>query len=454
MINRKRYSFIEIEEKDEREKLIESTKLVFITVTDSEKAAFFEKFKPLPDRKAYIEIYSGRNKFYIGRFGSYQAGYVRCSMGTMEADSAGYVTKEALNLFKPDLVVMPGIAFGINEKKQKIGDVLVSEIVSPYEPERVGKDESTLRGVPFRAGGTLKSRFKEVMDWDFSLGNGKASEIHFGNLLSGNKLVDDLKYRTQLADKFEKPIGGEMEGTGVSAVCNEAGVEFIIAKGICDWADGEKHKEWQPKAAQASVSLCEHIFSKRTAFEDTNLNKLDKSEIENQIYLDEVRGERGTPLWAINSLRSDVLSQLIKDLEKYQDKGFDETCCQAVKRDLDSLKESSRKMAPEMFGGKSLYDELVRFYATYSEWNDINGNSDSSIEKRIKKVGKLKYIREKISERVRNNTAPISRTLSPELAEEMLAAQVELTDQFPEVFSNTREAVNRYERKKPNKGVN
>ncbi|MCG9766198.1 5'-methylthioadenosine/S-adenosylhomocysteine nucleosidase [Vibrio alginolyticus] len=454
MINRKQYNFVEIEDKEEREKLIEATKLIFIAVTDTENAAFFEEFKPLPEKKAYIEIFSGKLKYYIGRFGAYQAGYIRCSMGTIEADSAGYVTEKIIDLFKPKFVVMPGIAFGINEKKQKIGDVLVSEKISPYDPERVGEDDSIMRSDPFRAGTTLKSRFKNIMDWNHHLGNSKYSEIHFGNLLSGNKLVDNLEYRKFLVNKFEKPIGGEMEGTGLSAKCSENGVEFIVVKGICDWADGKKHKEWQPKAAKAAVSLCSHIFNKRTAFEEHGLKKLTREEIEKQIQLDEVDGERGSPLWTLNCLRSDVLSKLIKDLRKFEKSGFDEICCQAVKVDLQSLKESANKLDVDTFSGKSLYDELTRFYATYSEWNDISGTDDNAITARKKKTDKLKYIREKISERIRSNVFPLTRNLDVGLAGDMMQAQVELTDKFPDVFANTLEALVRYQRKNTNSRIN
>ncbi|MEJ2046321.1 MAG: hypothetical protein P8X74_21510 [Reinekea sp.] len=454
MINRKKYNFVEIEDKEEREKLIEATKLVFIAVTDTENEAFFEEFKPLPKRKAYIEIFSGKLKYYIGRFGAYQAGYIRCSMGTIEADSAGYVTEKIIELFNPKFLVMPGIAFGINEKKQKIGDVLVSEKISPYDPERIGEDDSIIRSDPFRAGTTLKSRFKNVMDWNHHLGKGKYSDIHFGNLLSGNKLVDNLEYRKFLAKKFEKPIGGEMEGIGLSVKCSENGVEFIVVKGICDWADGKKHKEWQPKAAKAAVSLCSHIFNKRTAFEGYGLNKLTKDEIEEQIQLDEVNGERGSPLWTLNCLRSDVLSKLLKDLEKFEKYGFNETCCQAVKSDLQSLKESSNKLDADTFSGKSLYDELTRFYATYSEWNDISGPDVYAISARKKKIEKLKSIREKISERIRSNGFPLTRNLDANLAGDMIQAQIELTDKFPDVFSNTLEALSRYQRKISSKRVN
>jgi nucleoside phosphorylase len=68
--------------------------------------------------------------------------------------------------------------------------------------------------------------------------------------LSGEKLIDDVEY-----NQFPQAIGGEMEGYGVAAAADRAKVEWILAKAICDWGDGEKHKKHQPLAAGAAVSL-------------------------------------------------------------------------------------------------------------------------------------------------------------------------------------------------------
>ena len=47
-------------------------------------------------------------------------------------------------------------------------------------------------------------------------------------------------------------IGGEMEGVGLSAAAIRSRVPWILAKSICDWADGQKHKSYQPLAAGGS----------------------------------------------------------------------------------------------------------------------------------------------------------------------------------------------------------
>jgi nucleoside phosphorylase len=51
-----------------------------------------------------------------------------------------------------------------------------------------------------------------------------------------------------------------MEGAGhwASAVRNKT--EWLLVKGVCDWADGKKNDDYQELAAAASVDLCKHVF--------------------------------------------------------------------------------------------------------------------------------------------------------------------------------------------------
>jgi nucleoside phosphorylase len=62
-----------------------------------------------------------------------------------------------------------------------------------------------------------------------------------------------------------------MEGAGVYAACDGKSVEWILVKGICDFADGNKNENkesHQKKAIQSAVNLCEHVFKNEYAFDD------------------------------------------------------------------------------------------------------------------------------------------------------------------------------------------
>ncbi len=62
-------------------------------------------------------------------------------------------------------------------------------------------------------------------------------------------------------------IGGEMEGAGIWAASARNDTPWILVKGVCDWADGKKGKEYQEFAAAAAVSLCLHVLQDERALD-------------------------------------------------------------------------------------------------------------------------------------------------------------------------------------------
>jgi hypothetical protein len=117
------------------------------------------------------------------------------------------------------------------------------------------------------------NRFKSVNSWEYLLDNDiKASKI-FSQILSGEELIDNVERRDELIKQFPVAKGGEMEGSGLFAACDGA-VEWILVKGICDFADGNKatnKKENQITAVNSALSLCLELFNSNHAFESLNL---------------------------------------------------------------------------------------------------------------------------------------------------------------------------------------
>ena len=66
--------------------------------------------------------------------------------------------------------------------------------------------------------------------------------VDFGLLLSGEKLVDNHDYREQLKRLAPEATGGEMEGAGLYVARQDAKVDWIVIKAICDRADGHKKR--------------------------------------------------------------------------------------------------------------------------------------------------------------------------------------------------------------------
>jgi nucleoside phosphorylase len=248
--------------------------LLLITATKVEKETLHSYLKPLGGRSKLIKIQEGKQTYFLGVFGNYNIVHVSCDhMGATSPQASITTTIDAVTFCKPTVVVMVGIAFGAGGK-QKIGDILVSESVVPYEIQRLGEKTPLNRGTPAPACTTLLNRFKNATDWHYTIGTRKPNIIP-GLLLSGEKLIDNPEYKAKLLEAYPLAKGGEMEGYGVSTACNNKSIpHWVIVKGICDFADGKKARGKERKqktAAEASINLCHHIFSARYSFKEMSL---------------------------------------------------------------------------------------------------------------------------------------------------------------------------------------
>lgn len=261
------YSFKlpEIREIDEQEceSLKSQIDVVIMTVTDVEKGSILEFLKPYPRRQKVLKIFSESETYYLGKFGTFKTVVTQCRMGSTGQGSSILATEQALRKWNPKAIIMVGIAFGKDETKQNIGDVLVASEIISYEPQRIG-EKVIDRGSHLPSNTTLLNRFENVNSWKFSGINNKPCEIRTGAILSGEKLIDNPDFKAKLFEQFPQAIGGEMEGAGLSSACIHKGISWILVKSICDWADGKKGSKYQPLAARASASLVHHVLSQKT----------------------------------------------------------------------------------------------------------------------------------------------------------------------------------------------
>ena len=389
--------------KDDEELLIEKTNALFMTVTPIEREVFFSYLKPIPCFNGIIKVNRNPQTYHIGIFGKYIVAHTQCKLGSIGRDSSQNVTSDSLADIQPNCTVMTGIAFGLKKKKKTMGDVLVSERIIPYEVARISKDSTDWRGESIRSGVTLLNRFENAIEWKYYGSRRKKSyKIHLGSVLSGEKLVDKIEFVKILETTFPKAVGGEMEGAGVSSVSDRKGKEWIVVKGICDWGEG-KDKKNQKKAADTSTNLAYHVFSYPNGFEKFDLCNEEYFQNEDEPLSLEYDARRGSPLWALNMLRSCSLFHLIEDLKLHEKSGVDDEVCMAVKYDLQSVLEALGDIHKSLFNGKSLEEVVTVFFKEYSSWNDINGESIDKIEQRRQQILRLSKSRRRISKVVRSS---------------------------------------------------
>lgn len=247
--------------------------LLIVTATPTETLTLLNYIKPLPNQSLILKTFDERQTYHVGLFGLYGVAHVQCSMGATRRDGAINTVRDAINFWHPKAVLMVGIGFGIDDKKQRLGDVLISESVAYYELARIEENRVVPRGPIVESGITLLNRAKNHLGWKYSFDNQNMVNKQVGQFLSGEKLIDSLDYKMSLMDIYPNSIGGDMEAYGVATACDAIKVEWLVIKSICDWA-ANKTKGFQEKAAEAAVSFSESLFSVPYSFENLNFKQL------------------------------------------------------------------------------------------------------------------------------------------------------------------------------------
>ncbi|MEO7332176.1 MAG: effector-associated domain EAD1-containing protein, partial [Minicystis sp.] len=228
------------------------TDVLVVTVTKIETQAVLQAAGAHAPPAQHIE---GRVYFDLGEINGARVRLTRSEMGTGTLGGAHQTVTKAITALSPAAVIMVGIAFGLDDSKQQIGDILVTEQLRPYDLARVstheGKATFVLRGDKPHAAPALLNLYKSAdLTWT-------GATVRFGTLLTGDKLVDNLDYRAELRALEPEAIGGEMEGTGLYLACHDAKVDWILVKGICDWADGNKAHDKDARQALAAKNAAE-----------------------------------------------------------------------------------------------------------------------------------------------------------------------------------------------------
>ena len=244
---------------DEAKKLPRQRKLLLVTVTAIEAKAVADCFDPKGHGR---KLDDARQPYrWLGQRGNYHLFTVTSPQ--MGSDTAQNLAHGAFDELDPGFLIAVGIAFGAGKPGQMMGHVLVSDFVQGYDIARLEPNlDITYRQRPVPASVMLVHQFVDLKQhgcgrqW-----GGHWPMIHVGTLLSGGKLIDNIDYRNSLLKQWPDAIGGEMEGIGIASAANFSAIkrEWIIVKGICDWADGNKHtthKNLHQRVAAWNAALC------------------------------------------------------------------------------------------------------------------------------------------------------------------------------------------------------
>jgi nucleoside phosphorylase len=230
--------------------------VLVVCVTDIEMQALRDAFAAETGQRRQPTQIGRKEYFELGTLNTNSVLLTRTEMGAVSPGSSLQSVAEAIQAVRPISVLLVGIAFGVDEAKQAIGNVLVSKQLFQYESQKISVDGVIFRGDRVSASTWLLEKFRNAaLDW-------KGAKVEFGLLLTGEKLIDNYSLREQLRGFEPEAIGGEMEGAGLYSACRERNVDWIIIKAICDWAHnkGVQKEERQRLAAKNCAEFIVHAM--------------------------------------------------------------------------------------------------------------------------------------------------------------------------------------------------
>lgn len=206
--------------------------VVLVTVNEAETSQLQDTF----ESAGYLgKVEWGPINTYrlFGTISGATVAHVRCTMGSGGQGGSTLTVTDAIRDLKPSSIIGVGVAFGMDEAQQPIGQLLLSQKLTSYELQWIGADESATLianhlGPSVESSPRLLGRFR-----DGHLG----VDALPGEMLSGEKLIDNAEFKRALLDRFPGAVGGEMEGAGVQAASGRSGVDWIIVKAVCDYAE-------------------------------------------------------------------------------------------------------------------------------------------------------------------------------------------------------------------------
>ena len=193
---------------------------------------------------------------------------------TKPGASCGRDIRKVLRWFPSTKAILGvGMAFGMKRDAVKFCDVLVAKQIADFgDRPRAEKGGIDARGSVVETDGMF---CKNPIGWEFLCTNtNRLSKVVPGLLVSSPLLLDDATIKQKMLEQFKDAKGGEMEGWVLythimkdeEIVKNHPNLKVFIIKGVADYADGEKDKQWQLTAAMAAASYTKFKLEDSTAF--------------------------------------------------------------------------------------------------------------------------------------------------------------------------------------------
>lgn len=206
-----------------------------------------------PERRLW-----GRHEVHFGTIGGRRV-LVLPSTG-MGNPAAAADAAAAIDSWHPQCLLFVGIAGGFASAGVRLGDVLVSDQIVGYEQARLGSDGAEPRWEIYRPGHTLLAIAQQL----------GAPTVHFGPLLSGEKVIADEAALAVARRTWPRAIGVEMEGLGAALAGYRSDTPLLVVRGVSDLADRERDPSRRGPAAEAAARFAVEVVRRLPAVGPTD----------------------------------------------------------------------------------------------------------------------------------------------------------------------------------------
>ena len=85
--------------------------------------------------------------------------------------------------------------------------------------------------------------------------SGEEVTVHYGTIASGNQVIKNATKRNKISDALDGVLCFEMEAAGLMDT-----YPCLVIRGICDYADSHKNKQWQSYAAGTAAAYAKELL--------------------------------------------------------------------------------------------------------------------------------------------------------------------------------------------------
>ena len=232
---------------EELEKFASAVKLILLTINDHEyhaAAIYMKKPSDAFERAVFVQGYGTK---VVGMFAKIKTALIQSDVG---ANSDKFI-QHAIDAF-PDarFVIAVGVCYAFDRSTHRLGDVLVSRQICDLLNSKFKGGKIINRGQTVNVVEEL-TKFCMNRTFKFQVTDKRHCKVYSGKMASLPFLIDEEAMQEAIKACVSEAIGGEMEGGQLLKFHPKKGV--IIIKGVVDYGDGEKSKEFQFISAKAAV---------------------------------------------------------------------------------------------------------------------------------------------------------------------------------------------------------